>query len=208
MSANQVTEALASKDDKIIKQVRGTEKGRVTRFVDQILRILQISEGISYDLEKISKIEVKETELSLREALKNVQQLHDGYQWYRSEGKDATEEESIEIDQNDYIMKIEDKYRKALALIEKYELACKKGKEEIALAEEIDKKKVLVNDAKETFENAKKTVQNTLNSEDEDVQRTASIVFQDLSESTQIESRRVGTVCYEERCDVHGEGGG
>ena len=127
MSANYVTEALASTDENLIKKVRGIEKGRVTRYSDCILKILQLSANSTYDHENISKLEVKDTELSLKEAFKNIQQLHGRYLLYRKDGKDAAEEETIEIEQNDYIMKIEDKYRKALALIEKYELVCKKG---------------------------------------------------------------------------------
>ena len=160
MSTNQVTEALASTDDKIIKQLRGTEKGRVTRLVDRILKILQNPDGASDNHD-----EVKKTELSLEKAFKDVQKLHDGYQWYRSKGKDATEEETIEIEQNDYIMKIEDKYHEGLVLIGKYRLA-----------QEIGKKDLHVKNAKRSFENAKKVVLDTLNSEDENVKRTASTV--------------------------------
>ena len=75
MSANHVTEALASRDDKIIKQVRGTEKGRVTRLVDKLSKIIEIPDAASKN-----QVEVKKTELSIEEAFKDVQKLHDGYQ--------------------------------------------------------------------------------------------------------------------------------
>ena len=129
------------------------------------MKILKLSANSTYDHENISKLEVKETELSLREAFKNIQQLHIRYLLYRKDGKDAAEEETIEDEQNYYIMKIEEKYYKGLASIEKYQEAC-----------EIDKKELLLEYAKESFENAKKFFQDTINSEDENGQRMVSIV--------------------------------
>ena len=105
MSADHVIEALASKDANVIKKARGKEMSRVYKYANRILKVLKLS-GSSYCHEYIAKV-VEETEPSLEEVLKNVQLLHDGYQWYRSEGKDATEEETIENEQNDYIVKIE-----------------------------------------------------------------------------------------------------
>ena len=81
--SSKVKEALNSVDPRIILKARGTEKGRVTRNVDRILAILKIDETKSdYNHESISKIELKESEVSLREAFKNVQELHDKNQWH------------------------------------------------------------------------------------------------------------------------------
>jgi len=153
MSADYVIKALASRDVNVIKKLRGKEMSRVYKHANRILKILKISGSSSYDHEIIAEV-VKEAELSLEEAIKNVQLLHDGYQWYRDEGKDAIEEEKIENEQNDYIVKIEDKYYEGRALIGRYREACEIGQGELFL------KNVM-----ESFENAKKVVQDTQNSE-------------------------------------------
>ena len=165
--SSKVKEALNSVDPKIILKARGTEKGRVTRNVDRILAILKIDEAKSdYNHESISKIELKETEVSLREALKNVQELHDRYQWHRVDGATDVEETKIEEEQNAYIVQIEDKFHTGLKALEKYNLAC-----------EISQKESPIKTAKESFENAKKIAEITLNSDDDIVQKTATIGF-------------------------------
>ena len=83
MSAT-VKEALDSKDAKVLKSQRGHEKGRVTRYVDRILAILKLNESNSYDHNSISKIELGQAEISLKEAFKNVEDLHNKYHWYRN----------------------------------------------------------------------------------------------------------------------------
>ena len=124
-----VVEALASKDAKQIKQVRAVEKGRVTRKVDRLLKILDITDRTTHD--NISKIEVKETELGLREAMKNVDMLHDRYQIFREQGKDAPEEENLEKEENEYIVLIEDKYHLALAAKERFDVDCEITKKRV-----------------------------------------------------------------------------
>ena len=112
MSAT-VKEALDSKDAKVLKSQRGHEKGRVTRYVDRILAILKLNEYNSYDHNSISKIE-------LAQAFKNVEDLHNMYQWHRDEGTDAAKEEEIENEQNEYFVAVENKYHEALKSILKY----------------------------------------------------------------------------------------
>ena len=170
--SSKVKEALNSVDPRIILKARGTEKGRVTRNVDRILAILKIDETKSdYNHESISKIELKETEVSLREAFKNVQELHDRYQWHRVDGATDVEEAKIEEEQNAYIVQIEDKFHTGLKALEKYNLAC-----------EISQKESPIKTAKESFENAKKIAEITLNSDDNIVQKTATIVKENLVE--------------------------
>ena len=156
-----VVEALASKDAKQIKQVRAVEKGRVTRKVDRLLKILDITDRTTHD--NISKIEVKETELGLREAMKNVEMLHDRYQIFRQQGKDAPEEEKLEKEENEYIVLIEDKYHLALAAKERFDVDC-----------EITKKRELFKAAQDDFENQKVEIVDTINSEDEKIRKTAA----------------------------------
>ena len=78
MSAT-VKEALDSKDAKVLKSQRGQEKGQVTRCVKRILTILKFDDSNSYDHNSIDKIELEQAEISLKEAFKNVKDLHDKY---------------------------------------------------------------------------------------------------------------------------------
>ena len=111
-------EALVSTKADVIKEARKNEKGRVTRKVDRILTILKVESG-SYDHNSISKIELGQAEVSLKEAFKNVEDLHDRFQCYRAKGADAAKEGEIEIEQNDYTLAVEKKYNEGPKLIEK-----------------------------------------------------------------------------------------
>ena len=161
-------EALVSTKADVIKEARKNEKGRVTRKVDRILTILKVESG-SYDHNSISKIELGQAEVSLKEAFKNVEDLHDRFQCYRAKGADATKESEIEIDQNDYIVAVENKYNEGLKSIEKYNIACEMGQKEALLKE-----------AKESFERAKNVVIITLESEEHEKQRAASLVKEEF----------------------------
>ena len=65
-----------STDADDIKKAWDTEKGRVTRNVDRILKILRVDESGNYDHDSISEIELRQTEASLKEAFENVEDLH------------------------------------------------------------------------------------------------------------------------------------
>ena len=165
-------EALDSTDANFIKKARGVEKGKVTRCVDRILDILKVDEANSYDHKSISKIEIGEAEISLKEAFKNVEDLHNKYQWYRDEGTDAAKEEEIVNEQIEYFVTVEDKYNEALKSILKYNQAG-----------EINSKEYLLKVAKESFEDAKKAVVSVINSEDVDVQRNASTAKEEFGKN-------------------------
>ena len=77
-----VKDALVSTNADVIKDARKSQKGRVTKKVDRILTILKIENG-SYD-HNFSKIELGQVEVSLKESFKNVEDLHDRFQWYRA----------------------------------------------------------------------------------------------------------------------------
>ena len=163
-----VKEALVSTKADVIKEARKNEKGRVTRKVDRILTILKVESG-SYDHNSISKIELGQAEVSLKEAFKNVEDLHDRFQCYRAKGADAAKESEIEIEQNDYIVAVEKKYNEGLKSIEKYNIAC-----------EMAQKEVLLKEAKESFERAKNVVIITLEAEEVEKQRAAPIVKEEF----------------------------
>ena len=113
-----VKDALVSTNADVIKEVRKSQKGRVTRKVDRILTILKIENG-SYDHGSISKIELGQAEVSLKESFKNVEDLHDRFQWYRAKGADAIKESEIEIEQDDYIVAVENKYNEGLSELDR-----------------------------------------------------------------------------------------
>ena len=113
-------EALDSTDADFIKKARGVEKGRVTRCVDQILTVLKLDESNSYDHKSISRIEVGEAEITLKEAFTNVVDLHSRYQVHRAVGTDAAEEEALENGENDYIVAVETKYHEGQKSINNY----------------------------------------------------------------------------------------
>ena len=173
--SEKVKQAIDSNDSKVISKVRGEEKTRITKKVDRLHKILKLNDVTgNYDHHSISEIELGDAEISLKEAWKNVQDLHDSFQYTREVGDNATKESEIEKEQDNYLEAVENKYYEGIKLIEKYNQACQIEKKEAALME-----------GKESFENAKKVVQSTLDSEDADVQRTASIVKEEFGKNFQ-----------------------
>ena len=85
----------------------------------------------------------------------------------------SQEENRIEKEVNEYILPVENKYFGGLKAIEKYD------PQWFNLASEIGQEEVDSIKGKESFENSKKVVQATLDSNDADVKRTASTVKED-----------------------------
>ena len=128
--SDKVKEAIDSKDSKVIHQVRGDNKGRITRCVKRLQNMFKLNDVTgTYDHESISKIELGEVEISLKETWKNIQDLHDSFQHTREVGVNATKEKEIENEQLDYIVEVENKYYEGIKLIEKHNLACDKKSE-------------------------------------------------------------------------------
>ena len=123
-----------------------------------------MDESNSYDHNSISKIELKETEVNLREAFENVGFLFDKYLYFTL-GNNAAKNEVLVDKEINFFWAVEDKFDEGLKSIEKYELAC-----------EIGEKVSLQNVARDSFEIALNDVQTTLDAEDVDVQRKASTV--------------------------------
>ena len=73
------------------------------------------------------------------------------------EGIDAAREQEIEVEVNDLILALENKFYEGLRSVEKYELAC-----------EIGEKESLQNVVRESFEKATKVVQAMMKAEDVD----------------------------------------
>ena len=96
---------LLIKSYKVIHQARKYKKGRVTTCVARLHTMLKINEVTgTYDHDSFSKIELGEVEISLKEAWKNVQDLHESFQYTREEGANAAKENEIEKEQIDYIV--------------------------------------------------------------------------------------------------------
>ena len=184
--SDKVKEAIDSKDSKVIHQVRGDNKGRITRCVKRLQNMFKLNDVTgTYDHESISKLELGEVEISLKETWKNIQDLHDSFQHTREVGVNATKEKEIENEQLDYIVEVENKYYEGIKLIEKHNLACEKSQKEAVLINEIGIKEAALIEGKESFEIAMKVVQTTLESDDADVQRTASIVKEEFVKNFQ-----------------------
>ena len=112
---SDVKKALESTDVKLIKKVRGSEKGKLTKYVDRIHEILRVDEATgSYDHESISRIELSGVEISVKEAFKNTQDLHSHLQCNRAEGANAEEESKIEDEMAAYSMSVDISTTKAL----------------------------------------------------------------------------------------------
>ena len=97
----------------------------------------------TYDHDSFSKIDFREKEISLKEAWKNVQDLHQSFREPREVGANATKEDEIEKEQIDYLVGVENKYYEGIKLIEKYNLACEKSQKEAVLIKEVEKKELL-----------------------------------------------------------------
>ena len=150
--SDKVKEAIDSNDNKVIHQARKNKKGRVTSCVARLHSMLKLNEVTgTYNHDSISKIELGEVEISLKEAWKNVLDLHESFQDTREEGADAAKESEIEKEQLDYIVAVENKYFEGLKLIEKYNLACEKSQKEAVLIKEIEKKEAALMEGKESL---------------------------------------------------------
>ena len=89
--SEKVKQAIDSNDSKVISKVRGEEKTRITKKVDRLHKILKLNDVTGdYDHHSISEIELGDAEISLKEAWKNVQDLHDSFQYTREVGDNAT----------------------------------------------------------------------------------------------------------------------
>ena len=166
-----------STDADDIKKAWDTEKSRVTRNVNRILKILRVDESGNYDHDSISEIELGQSEVSLREAFKNVEDLHSHM---FSLSYDAAWDKEIEDEHiawhNDLILAVEKKFYEGLRSIRKYELACEIGERESL--KNVAKKSF--EEAKESFEIAKKVALSVLDSEEIHVLRTASNVKEEF----------------------------
>ena len=171
--SEKLKQAIDSNDSKVITQVRRREEKRVTTRVDRLHTILKLNDDTgTYDHDSISKIELCDMEIGLKEAWKNVQYLHDSFQHTREVGASATKESEIEKEQSDYIVAVEKKYSEGIKLIKNYNLDC-----------EIARKKADLVRGKKSFDIVIKVVQTTLDSDDANVQIIASIVKEELLEN-------------------------
>ena len=87
----------------------------------------------------------------------------------RAKAADATEESKIDDEQNVFIGELKEKYLNGLESIERYHLACETGRREAALIS-----------GKQSFEIDMKVVRTTLDSDNTNVQRIASVVKEDF----------------------------
>ena len=168
--------ALESTDVSVIKKAFGMEEGQVTKYVDRIHAILKIyDENGSYNRESIYKVELREAVAGLRESFKRVERLVSWlhYQLLKMAEDSDAEENRIEKEVNEYILPVENKYFEGLKAIEKYD------PQWFNLASEIGQEEVDSIKGKESFENSKKVVQATLDSNDADVINCKGRIFRE-----------------------------
>ena len=138
-------EALVSTKADVIKEARKNEKSRVTRKVDRILTILKVESG-SYDHNSISKIELGQAEVSLKEAFKNVEKYNP--QWF---------DQACEISQEEVILiKGKESFENSKKVVQAT-LDADVNRKASTVKEESHKKKSKASGEsipKETFENA------------------------------------------------------
>ena len=89
-----IEDVVASKDPDVIKKKRSTIQRFATIVRNNLDRLLVKTAG-KCDHNKIETLEVQMDHASLKKHLENFQVVHEAYMEYRAEGKDATEEETL-----------------------------------------------------------------------------------------------------------------
>ena len=101
--------ALKSEDVPEINKARGVIKGQITNGIKKLeSNLSKVTEG-DFDHGNISRNEIVQAHTKLNENLDLFQKLHLRYCEFRAEGKDASTEENLVEQDNDYLEEVESK---------------------------------------------------------------------------------------------------
>ena len=73
------------------------------------------------DHTKIKRLEVQTDHASLKKHFENFQVIHEAYMEFRAEGKDATEEADLVLQDENHYQEVKSKICESLQLLEDYE---------------------------------------------------------------------------------------
>ena len=166
-----VKEALESKDPKDVKKARGIVKGQVTISVDAIKKILDPDKDGKLEYTKINSSEVNFKVSKLKSNFKNFSELHDRYQWLRTEDDDDTKAGSTVQEEANYFEDVEARYFETLADTENYERW-----------QDLQARNESLKEAKVEFGVVQSIASSLVESKDEDAFLTAPTVMSDLKE--------------------------
>ena len=131
MATSTFQQALASDDADFIKQVRSSYKGKLTRCINTINRVL-VYTGVdknTFDHVNIDHEEVLDLVNNLKEAKSAVDELHTRFEVKRVHSEGQIEEKLIETD-NQYIDEVDTSFRACLRLVNSYKIQ-QKAKDDI-----------------------------------------------------------------------------
>mgnify|MGYP001322837347 CR=1 FL=1 len=114
-----IEDVIASKDPEAIKKKRSTVQ-RLTTGVRNNLDKLLVKTAGKFDHSKIKRLEVQIDHASLKKHFENFQVIHEAYIEYRPEGKDATEEESLVLQDKNHYQEVKSKICESFQLLEDY----------------------------------------------------------------------------------------
>ena len=116
MATSTYQQALTSDDADFIKQVRSSYKGKVTRCISAIKRVLVYADQDVFDHNNIDHEEVLDLVNDLKAAKSAVEELHTRFEVKRVHSDGQIEDKLIETD-NQYIEEIETSVRGCLRLV-------------------------------------------------------------------------------------------
>ena len=111
---------ILSKDPEVIKKKRSTIQRFATGVRNNLDRLLVKTAG-KFDHAKIERLEVQIDHSSLKKHFENFQVIHEGYIEYRAEGKDATAEDALVLQDENHYQEVKSKIFESLQLLEDYE---------------------------------------------------------------------------------------
>ena len=131
MATSTYQQALTSDDADFIKQVRSSYKGKVTRCISAIKRVLVYADQDVFDHNNIDHEEVLDLVNDLKAAKSAVEELHTRFEVKRVHSDGQIEDKLIETD-NQYIEEIETSVRGCLRLVNAYKLQ-QKAKDDLKI---------------------------------------------------------------------------
>ena len=111
---------ISSEDPEVIKRKRSTIQRLMTGVRNSLDKLLIRTAG-KFDHSQIKRLEIHDQHASLKKHYENFQVIHEAYMEFRAEGKDATEEETLVMQDEKHFDEVRGKIFESLQLIEDYE---------------------------------------------------------------------------------------
>ena len=179
MAQNTYRQALVSNDSDFVKRVRTSYKGKITRLLNTLQKVL-VKTGEQFDHANIDHDEVVKLVEDLKADQIAISELHVRYEVLRNHPDNSDEEEVLVKKDSDYIEEIENNIRSGLRLYNLYSIE-HKARDGIKanqnkLAKEVEQYPVKLRSFKaqsSVYENTTAAANKVVNSEDDNILRTA-----------------------------------